>query len=338
VPVVLPDGSTGFQDVVVEKSPVEPGDPVYIEFHLVRPGYDRTTSGLSVSPAVADVGDFRVASTPAFGNVFRVDNFGQGNLQIQSIALEGPDASAFRFSRLPKLPYALRPGASTVIGVSAAAGSQHFGRREARVRIRARDAAGAVADVYGVLLGNAVDWIFDTLHPSFTFLRDTLQQPEEVAEWQKPLLIFNDGSAPMPRGQITITGPDAVQFSVVRSTSEYLDPASYVPWVDGEQPPAAATLKPGTSESLVVVYHPKTTGVRTLAYGPDEAEIRVRVGDVDYGMPVQGWCVGSCRFSAPVPAGPPSSGGAVVVWPGAAPAPGGGIAKPEESLLLERPR
>ncbi len=336
-PVEQPDGSIILEEVEIEPAPpYDRGDPLFIEFHLVRPSHGTSSSGLTVSPGVRDLGDLQVADNPDFRGAVEIQNFGQGNLQIEDVQLSGPDAQGFSWRVAGGLPQTLAPGASLPIDLALVHASSHHGRLELQVEVQGRNAAGHKDTVRASVVANAVDWIFGVMHPPLVFDRFVGQSPfDDVAAFEKPLLVQNLGTLAMPRGQITITGPGADHFSVLRADSEWLPPDDYHPWLWGEPPTASHEIEPGENELLFVVYHPRHPGIRELRHGSDEAEVRIRVGDVDYQVPLRGYCLGQCEFRAPEPAGPASEPGGVVWIPGLAPEPAGGLQPPHEGLHLE---
>jgi len=338
-PVTNPDGTMDCNDVVVEEPPVEEGDrDVYLEFHLVRPGTGTSSQGLSVRPAANDFGDVRADTGPEFQDVFTVHNWGQGRITLTEVELQGPDAGMFEIlgGGGAIVGRQLDTGDSLSVGVRVVGSSLHYGRREASLRVVAADLQGRSMSVRGELRATVVDWIFEAVHQPFHFLRSTGQDPwDDVQQWQKALLITNAGWVDMPRTRITITGPGAEHFSVVRAESEHLAPEDYVPWIRGEEPPRENAIAPGSSELFYVVYHPDVPYPRTLQHGDDRADLRFLVGEAEYRIPVAGTCVGTCQFRAPSPVAPPSDGGDTVkVVPGPyAPAIGSGGILEVESLL-----
>ena len=338
-PFQRPDGTLDCMDVVVESPPVGERDrDLYVEFHLVRPSTATSGQGLMVRPAASDFGDVDADRQPLFENVFEVQNWGQGAIRVTGVALEGSNAVDFEIQPDPAKLVGTRieMGATLSLDVRVVSDSRHHGRREARLRISAEDIQGRPMSVRANLRATVVDWIFNAVHTPFVFFRHTAQHPwDDTRQWQKALLLVNSGAMDMPRQQITITGPGAAHWSVVRETSEYLPPADYVPWIWGEEPPRERTVVPGGSELLWVLYHPSVPYLRSLQHGPDEAEIRIQVDDAEYRIPLVGHCVDRCEFRAPSPYAPPSRGGGgvkVIVGAQTPALAGGGLIEAESML------
>lgn len=319
-PYQRPDGTVDCTDVVVETPPVDERDrDLYVEFHLVRPSHSTSGQGLMVRPPASDFGDVQADRQPLFEDVFSLHNVGQGAIRLTDVRLEGADAADYEIVPDPSTLVGTRVGMGDTLDLDVrfVSTNRHQGRREATLRVSAEDVQGRPMTVRAHLRATVVDWIFEAVHSPFLFLRHTTQHPwDDTRQWQKPLLVLNLGAFDMPRQQITITGPGAAHWSILRERSEYLPPADYVPWINGEAPPREHVVESGGAEILYVVYHPDVPYLRGVHHAPDEAEIRIQVEDGEYRIPLVGYCVEQCRFQAPTPYAPPSGGGGVKVVPG----------------------
>ncbi|MEM9176391.1 MAG: hypothetical protein AAGC67_14275 [Myxococcota bacterium] len=316
-PILRPDGTMDCIDVVEVARPVErDAEDLYLEFLVERPTVGRNASGLLVEPAHTDMGDVAASGASIPATQITVENGGVGPLRIVDVALDGPDATDFRVDAHAHLGRVLATGETTKAEVTLEPVSLHAGVRTASLRVTVEDGTGALSSVRTGLRAHVIDWDLELAHPPFGFLRDPALDLDEAAldprAFQKPLLIVNAGWADLPRGQFSLTGPDANAFSVVRAESEHLSPDAYAPWRDGEEPEFEAAIAPGSSETLFVVYHPDTPGFRPASAPADEAELRIQVGDAEQVIPLRGDCRGACRFEAPRPVAPPSSGGGAV--------------------------
>jgi hypothetical protein len=303
-PCTASDGMEGVCEDVLEDTFEDSNASLFIEFTLARSGeqLSSTQSGLTASPVNGGhFGNVEVADRPSLEDAFWLDNLGSDSIQVEEIGFEGPDAAHFsaRVTGAPGLPFAIAPGSAVSISLDFFSQSMYV--HTATLYVSTRNAQGEPEEIRLQVSASAVDYIFHALHPYLGGFVRLGKGYAQVDDFDKPLWLINSGNIGMPRGEIRIEGFNADAFSVVRETPLKSDPLSgYIPWYNGETPPARWTISPGLMEALRVIYHPRG-GYRDEARSqiPDVAELVVPIEDQEYRFPLAGRCAGDCDVSGP---------------------------------------
>ncbi|MCX7843752.1 MAG: choice-of-anchor D domain-containing protein [Candidatus Bipolaricaulota bacterium] len=195
----------------------------------------RPTPRISVSPTALEFGNVPVGQEAALS--VTVSNTGCASLSVGTVSLTGPHAAEFLVRNDAVSGATIPPGGSRTLEVVFRPASA--GAKTATLRIPSNDPQTPVASVSLSGTGVAPQIAVSPLAHDFGAVR--------VGQESAPLTVTvrNVGTAPLSVGTVSLTGPHAAEF-LVRNDA-----------VSG------ATIPPGGSRTLEVVFRPVSVGAKT---------------------------------------------------------------------------
>jgi hypothetical protein len=213
-------------------------DEPSVSVALSGTGIDQEIDAL---PVALDFGSQRVEIGPTPPQTVRISNLGTANLHLRSVSLTGSAASDFAITRMSGSP-TLVPGASAEVQVIFDPAS--VGIRLANLSIVSDDTDEPVLDV--PLSGVATDLVI-SVEPILLDLGD--RDIDEGATEPRPVTITNLGTIMLTIYSVTLTGPDAAQFTIASISG-------------------GTALAPGASREVQIAFDPESLGL-------SEASLRI---------------------------------------------------------------
>jgi hypothetical protein len=297
-------------------------DSVFLELDLTAiSSFGTSPGGLRADPPSSDLGLIRDKTSSVPQRVFTLSSVGVLPVQIQSLALAGPDAAEFESvsaSRLilrlassggPGLPHQPRPGGAagssgssvpTLVESSVPVAVPFFldsgaqaeidvvpafktvGRKQAQLVITFADVRGNAQTLTLPIQANIVTPEFTLVPQELDFqLRWSATSGTAV---QRAALFANEGILPITRTSASISGADGHDFLIVNSQYGLAE----------SDPTQPITIQSGQSEAYRIGFYPSAAGDRhaTLTISTDAGTLT---------MPLSGHCDGLCRQPAPAP-------------------------------------
>lgn len=246
-------------------------------------------AGLLAEPAARDLGSERTGSPPTPRTGFTLRNFGVISAWIDSVAIEGRDATEFAPPRIRRpgsslvaapgdpppisAPFVLRAGSTVEIDVTPQ--PVIAGRKEASLAINYRDVMRQTRTLRTGIVYSGISPYVNVM-PQTVYFHTSPSTPGP-AMVERAFLIANDGSASFERRGISISGPQAAEFRLVRIEAGLAATASVVP----------STIASGASEVYRLRFRPTAAGVRTASVSVETSEGVVHVA-------LQGFCEERC--------------------------------------------
>ncbi len=236
-----------------------PGDGrLFLELDLVSMGPMQTSrSGLMLEPPGTDLGMARVdqPNAPKYAAMLRnADTF---STRILSIRVEGQDASAFGGVRVRRpgdstpltLPLILAPGTSVEVDVTPV--PVRYGIHEAALVVESADIRAPRQLIQSTLRMAAVSADVRIVPERVNFFVNP--QVAGPAQAEAAFALINVGGVPIERRGVTIGGPHAADFSIVRTETGFSTST------DTTVPLAIA---PGDGETYRLRFRPQAAGTR----------------------------------------------------------------------------
>jgi hypothetical protein len=248
-------------------------------------------------PGARNLGSIRTGASPGPQPGFMLHNIGGVSAYVQSITFSGPNAAEFGTVQVQRVsapgtgsagvapvtftpPFIFLAGSRAEVKIVPA--FQSIGQKLATAVITYRDVRNTTQTVQVALQATAVTPLMNVL-PTTVYFYAT-PGPQGYAQSQRAAILTNDGPLPFQRTALTIEGPAAANFRLLRG--EYGMGAS-----DLTQP---LTIESGAGEIYRMGYYPTATGSR-------EATLRIDTNEGQMTVALRGACDQGCQQPPPPP-------------------------------------
>ncbi len=243
--------SEGEKSALLEISSDDP-EQAQVQVSLTGSGVLPPEPNITVDPLSLDFGEVELDTFAM--EAFVITNAGDGDLLVESTALEGDDATEF-VMKGRVAPFTLAPQDRQTYFISFRPNST--GQKKARVTIRSDDPDEPVLQV--ALTGSGVP----VAAPQIFVIPDSLDFGIVYVDSSaaQSLQISNRGNLPLEVTEVNLIGPDASAFAVAAGTLPLL-------------------LEPGATTDILVTFRPPSEGTKKaslqiLSTDPDEPAIDI---------------------------------------------------------------
>lgn len=249
-------------------------------------------AGLLADPGGRNLGSVRTGSSGSH-SVFVLQNFGVMAAWIDSIVPVGANAAEFgsvQIRRMPSTttaaatapapitpPFFLRGGSSVAVEVTPS--FQTAGEKRTDLVVTYKDIRRTPQTLRVAVMANAVSPQINALPPQVSFY---LQSSSPAPHLERGALMTNDGGVAVVRQGVSITGPNAADFRVLRA--EY--------GLGNSDLSQQLTMDPGNAEIYRLAFYPLVAGDR-------HATLNIHTNEGDLSIALFGRCTGDC--SQPLP-------------------------------------
>ena len=267
---------------------VSQSDVVSLELELTAiSAIGQAGAGLLADPASRDLGVVRTGANSTEYPVFTLRNASHLAAWIDSIVLTGADAAEFGTvtvlasaalaSNPPatRAPPVLLPGDSALT-VGLAPSFNSIGDKHAVLTVTYEDLRVAPQTLSVNVKATAATPMIDMIPSQLSFYTQSDSGPAPHVE--RNALLANAGVLPIVRQTVSIVGPDASDFAIIRSFFGS-SPS------DLSQP---FTIESGLAEGYTIGFYPSATGQR-------RASLLIHTSGGDAVAPLTGTCEGDCR-------------------------------------------